>query len=259
MAIYGEQHDRSTLAALRTHTPSRVRWTLLDLVAVAVSTVAIGALVLIALRALLLGTTVAAQIPDLALNLGVGGLIYVVALLMTSIWIVRRGRGSWREIGFRGTSPWWLLLVFGLFIVQYLALVIASALTQLVVGTFENPQIAALTDPAGFSWINFTVVFTVGAIIAPIVEEVLFRGLLYQWLRKHTSVIVAVLLSAAIFSVAHVVPVLFPALFVVGIVLALAFEWSQSLWVAIALHMLQNGLVIIALFAIQALGIPLPQ
>jgi membrane protease YdiL (CAAX protease family) len=52
---------------------------------------------------------------------------------------------------------------------------------------------------------------------------------------------------------------LFLGLFLVGVILALAFEWSQSLWVPIALHIMQNGLAIIAIFTAQALGVQLPQ
>src|SRR3712207_8731603 len=45
-------------------------------------------------------------------------------------------------------------------------------------------------------------------------------------------IFVAVVLSAAIFAVAHVIPILLPALFVVGIILALAYELSGSLWLS---------------------------
>jgi membrane protease YdiL (CAAX protease family) len=260
MNIHQEAHDQSVFAALRTHAPTRVRWTFLDLLIIAVLTVVLGGLAIAAVQLALGSDGLAAlQNQQLLTSMGVGASVYGLALLMTFAWIVLRGRGSWREIGFRSTSPWWLLLLFGIFTVQFLGVAIVNLIVQTIVGAFENPQIAALSDPRGFSWLNFWAVFTVGAIIAPIVEEVVFRGLLYQWLRTHTGVVVAVLLSATIFSAAHVIPLLLPALFVVGIILALVFEWSQSLWVTIALHMLQNGLAIIAIFAIQAAGIPLPQ
>jgi membrane protease YdiL (CAAX protease family) len=261
MAVYeSEPRDTSAFAMLRTYAPTRVRWTFLDLIAVALLTLVLGSLGLGTLRAALGSAGIAAlQTQPLLTNMGLGAIVYSLALLVTLVWIVLRGRGSWREIGFRRTSPWWLLLVFGMFILQFVGVAIVNLIVQTVVGAFENPQIAALSDPRGFSWLNFLAVFTVGAIIAPIVEEVIFRGLLYQWLRSRAGVVVAVLASAAIFGAAHVIPLLFPSLFVVGLILALAFEFSQSLWVTIALHMLQNGLAIIVLFAIQASGIPLPQ
>lgn len=249
--------DQSPLAALRHYHPIKVRWTFFDLLGIAITTIVLGALGVAVGQVLLRGTP-ALQDQPLAFSMGIGGMVYTAALLATFLWIVLRGRGTWHEIGFRSTSPWWVLLIFGIFMVQLLGVLIINVIVQQIVGTFENPQIAALTDERGFSWLNFAVVFVVGAIIAPVVEELVFRGLLYQWLRTHAGVVVAVLLSAAIFSVVHVIPVLLPSLFVVGLILTLAFEWSQSLWVTIALHMFQNGLAIIALYAIQALDIPLP-
>jgi uncharacterized protein len=134
-----------------------------------------------------------------------------------------------------------------------------NLILRAIIGNFENPQVAALTDPRGFSWLNFVCVFTVGAIIAPIVEEMLFRGLLYQWLRTHTGALAAILLSGAIFSAVHVYPVVLLPLFVVGVVLAAVFEWTQSLWITIVLHFFQNAMAISLLFLLQAYPNLVPQ
>jgi hypothetical protein len=248
--------DRSAFAPLRRYMPQLVRWTFVDLILVALVTLVLGGLSLALVRVL---PGVAANADSLALNLGAGGVIYLITLVAVFAVIVRRRRGTWHEIGFRRTSPWWALLVVGIFIVQLLSVATANILVQQITGPFTNPQIEKLIDERGFSWLNFVVVFTVGAIIAPVVEELTFRGLLYQWLRKHTGVLLPVLLSGALFSVVHFIPQLFLGLFLVGVILALAFEWSQSLWVTIALHMMQNSLAIIAIYAAQALGIQLAQ
>ena len=248
--------DRSAFASLRRYVPQPVRWTFFDLLVVALLTLVLTGIAIVIVRAFVGGTAVA---ESLAVNLGAGGMVYVFTLLAVLGGIVLRRRGTWREIGFRATSPWWAMLVFGIFIVQLLSVALANLAVQQIIGPFTNPQIAALTDVGGFSWLNFAVTFTVGAIIAPIVEELTFRGLLYQWLRKHTGVWLAVLASGALFSVVHFIPQLFLGLFLVGVILALVFEWSQSLWVTIALHMLQNSLGIIVIYTVQALGIQLPQ
>jgi len=255
--VQNEAVDRSAFAPLRRYAPQPVRWTFVDLVIVALLTLVFSGLSIVLVRVLL--PNVAADPESLALNLGAGGVVYLITLLATFGWIVLRRRGTWRDIGFRRTSPWWALLILGIFVVQLLGVALANLAVQQITGPFVNPQIAALTDEHGFSWLNFGVVFTVGAVIAPIVEELTFRGLLYQWLRKHTGVLLPVLVSGALFSAVHFIPQLFLGLFLVGVILALAFEWSQSLWVPIALHMLQNSLAIIAIYAIQALGIQLPQ
>lgn len=235
---------------------ARVRWTFGDLVLVALATLALAGVALLLLQLpRLLGLADLRQLlldRPLLVAMFIGALIYGFSALATFVLIVRRGRGSWREIGFRAPPLVALLVTPLLFIGQMTALLVTNLALTSVLGEFQNPQVGALTDPRGFSWINFAAVFVVAAIIAPIVEELLFRGLLYQWLRKHGGVALAVPGSAALFAVVHFIPVLLPALFVVGIVLALAFEWSKSLWVTITLHAMQNALGVIAIFVAQA-------
>lgn len=242
--------------------PSRrpvIRWTLADLLLVGALAIALGAALVLLLRVPGLAGALGLRDQTLIVGMILGGLVYGLFVVATYLVIVRRGRGSWREIGFRAPPLLPVLLLPLMFVGQMATLVTINLILRAFIGEFENPQVAALTDPGGFSWSNFAAVFLVGAVIAPIVEELIFRGLIYQWLRARSNVVVAVLVSAAIFSGAHVIPVLLPALFGVGVVLALAYEWSRSLWVTIALHFFQNALAISVFFFVQANPQLLPQ
>jgi uncharacterized protein len=236
--------------------PINVRWTVGDLLLVAAVAALLGVGVLLSFRLLAsLGLTALRDLATeqpLAGAMVAGGMLYGLFALAVYLVVVRRGRGSWQELGFRAPSLLVLLLTPLIFPIQLMLAGLANFVVQNIAGTFENPQIAALIDPDGFSWLNFALVFVVAAVIAPIVEELLFRGLLYQWLRARLGIAVAVVLSAAIFSVVHVIPLLFPALFLIGIVLALAFEYGRSLWVSIALHFFQNAFAVCVIFFIQA-------
>jgi uncharacterized protein len=243
--------------------PTPVRWTFRDLLMTGLLTIALSAVMLLAillpsalgldsLRSLLTSR-------PLVSSMIVGGLVYLIAAAATYAIIVRRQRGTWGEIGFRMPPLLPLLLTPLIFFGQLMLLAIVNLILRAIIGNFENPQVAALTDPAGFSWLNFVFVFTVGAIIAPIVEEMLFRGLLYQWLRRHTGALTAILLSGAIFSVVHLYLVVLLPLFVVGVVLAAVFEWTQSLWITITLHFFQNAMAISLLFLLQAYPNLVPQ
>jgi membrane protease YdiL (CAAX protease family) len=79
--------------------------------------------------------------------------------------------------------------------------------------------------------------------IAPVAEELLFRGLLYNALRRHMMPIMAIVLQALVFVLAHyrmpetnVIYLLI--VFVSGIVLAGVYEWRKTIWSPIALHVL---------------------
>lgn len=233
-----------------------VRWTIVDLALIVGLTIVLvtlfGALLSLATRfgfndprAFLRNRPVLAVVTSVAV-------VDLLAVLATALVIVARKRGSWREIGFRRPPLLPMLLTPIIFAGQMLLIMLINIGILLSTGSFENPQRNLFTDPGGFTWSNYVLAMVAGAIIAPIVEELIFRGLLYQWLRSRTNVAIAVLLSGAIFGAIHMIPIAFPALFVVGVVLALAFQWSKSLWVPITLHVFQNAFVISLIFWVQA-------
>jgi len=79
-------------------------------------------------------------------------------------------------------------------------------------------------------------------LLAPMVEELFFRGLLYRVLREQWGIVVSVAVSAVFFSLVHHGFIFSPQL-LGGIIFAFAYEWSRSLWVAMALHMGANSAV----------------
>ena len=88
------------------------------------------------------------------------------------------------------------------------------------------------------------------AIVGPIVEEILFRGVVYPYVRARMRVFLAVLFTAAVFSVVHVIPILLLPLFVAGVALTLVTERYNSIIPAIVLHGAFNGLQVILLYSV---------
>ncbi len=88
------------------------------------------------------------------------------------------------------------------------------------------------------------------AVIAPVAEEIIFRGFTFRWLQGRLPLWGAVLASATIFSAAHVgwaEPTLFLPVFLSGILLAYLYAKSRSLWPGVIVHMTINivGVVLI--------------
>lgn len=74
------------------------------------------------------------------------------------------------------------------------------------------------------------------AIVAPFVEEILFRGFLYPTLKRYSQPLVALVVTASIFAAIHLhLPALLP-LFVLSCLLTVAYELCGSLWVPILVH-----------------------
>jgi len=88
--------------------------------------------------------------------------------------------------------------------------------------------------------------FFIGGILAPIAEEIFFRGILYGFFRRW-GVLLAVALSTLLFVMAH--PMSHQGVFVPqvvgGIVFAVAYEVEGSLLVPITIHVLGNMAIFI--------------
>ena len=96
---------------------------------------------------------------------------------------------------------------------------------------------------------DILVFFAVGGVIAPIAEEVFFRGILYGFFRRW-GVSVAIVLSTFIFVLPHLGSSGLPIIQIIGGVLfAAAYEMEGSLMVPIMIHALGN----IAIFSFSLL------
>ncbi len=117
----------------------------------------------------------------------------------------------------------------------------------LITGETSNPNNDAVIEEF---LANKNIMMAVAAIIAPIVEEILFRGAIFGTIRKNNRV-AAYIVSVALFAFYHLWSYFVydynPGLFLDllqyvpgGIVLAWAYEKGRNLWASILLHMIIN-------------------
>jgi membrane protease YdiL (CAAX protease family) len=93
-------------------------------------------------------------------------------------------------------------------------------------------------------------------VLAPVMEEIWFRGWMYRAVRAHFSAQFAIVASAVLFAVAHMsegnpLPV---SQLIGGLVFAYAFERTGGIWVPAILHMLGNGSLIAASILLRTGG-----
>jgi membrane protease YdiL (CAAX protease family) len=181
-----------------------------------------------------------------------------IPLAVIYLVIVRRRGVSWSDLGLRPASAnwYWAAALLGLATLPLVAFV--NFLSQtLSTGVARNPQLDILA-PIAMSWTGLAGLLLMAGILAPIVEEIVFRGLFYSWLRARWGVAVGVMLSALGFALAHGIPLLIPALATQGVIFALVYERSGSLWPPIIMHGVFNSAMSLALFAALATGIEMP-
>ncbi|MHB8765448.1 MAG: CPBP family intramembrane glutamic endopeptidase, partial [Deferrisomatales bacterium] len=81
----------------------------------------------------------------------------------------------------------------------------------------------------------------VGGVVAPAVEELVFRGLVYGGLRQRLGPVAAAALCTAVFALAHVAAAPVPWVQAVGgLAFCAAYEASRSLWAPYLVHSAGN-------------------
>ena len=84
----------------------------------------------------------------------------------------------------------------------------------------------------------------IGIFVAPVLEELLFRGYIYGTLRRHLRPLGGMLLTAALFALIHVNVAALPALLVLSLCLTLAYEATGSLLVPMTMHAAFNAVTL---------------
>ena len=193
-------------------------------------------------------------------TLSQGGLVPIIVLqsavtvLLVYVLIVWRRGLPWVALGFRSAERRWyrLAIAGGLACVPLVALS-RLLFEPLLEEPFVNPQLDVL-GAGGFSLTNLLILLVLVGVLAPVTEELLFRGLLYPLLRRWMPFFFAGILSALCFAALHWIPPLVPAFTLMGLVLAAAREWSGSLWPPIIIHGLFNSLNLVTFFAALGMG-----
>ena len=116
-------------------------------------------------------------------------------------------------------------------------------------------QFLKSTDDA----LALTLLALVACIGAPVAEEVLFRGYIYPVTKTFTGAPVAMVFSGLLFATIHYNLLSLPVLFVMGILLALAYEKTRSLWVPIIGHAVFNSITVGFQLLSRVVDLPVPQ
>lgn len=180
-----------------------------------------------------------------------GGLAFAAVGLVTSalgglagLWaaLVRRRGWGLRELGFVAStrSAWYLLWEVPLSLSA--ALVCTATLGPLLGLTPRPDEQDSLTESLGVNPWSLVVGGVCVVLLAPVVEEVVFRRVLLTWLRTRLPVGVAVVLASVAFAALHIAPVLMLYTFFLGLTTALLYLRHRSLWAPLALHATNNAI-----------------
>jgi len=194
--------------------------------------------------AMLLGLVVASQTL---------GLLLVVAYL------------RWRGVELRplvGTSRPLGRLVgrgVGLGLLAIAGSTIVVSLLVALTGSDASPE-QVLTGGITETPLQLVLAVIAAVVLAPLAEELLFRGLLHRALRRRLALVPATALSSILFALVHLdvllsQPLAIVGLVLVGVILALAYERTGSLVIPVVIHAVHNAVTIVAVVVTGALDL----
>jgi len=210
-----------------------------------------------ALGFLVLGTGLGLLIPEDSALDSITGVATVAPILLYALWYVRhRGLSFAQAFGLTpGPGGWTRIALVALALIGLQ--LTGEALIGLVLDALHVTSHWADGLQENLVWGSWGLVTreTVDSVIwAPLGEEVAFRGVLYPALRSRFGVAPATAVSAAIFALAHGYGVLgFVAVFWSGVLWALAYERTGSLWPGIIAHSAGNVMATVGVIALLRL------
>lgn len=212
---------------------------------------------------LAVGNAVAAEGKE-PVSMSVGIVLFSIMFLFlmaaVSVAIVIRRMGPVRWLGLRWKEwPWVLLIAPGTVVCMWVFFAGLQGLgymdlmerlgvekVQETVELFQKGK-----NPAVLILMAFAAV-----IVAPICEEVVFRGYLYPAAKRYAGPWVAAVCTALMFSAAHGNMAALLPLFVFGLVLVALYEFTGSIWAPVAAHFLFNAATVAVQMLVRVYGLP---
>jgi membrane protease YdiL (CAAX protease family) len=178
-------------------------------------------------------------------SVGTSVALYGALVLLVVGFLVFRGFNIRETFGL-GVGGWTWRVVAGWLLMLLPLVYFVQSLSYGAGGPDQGPQpiVDFLMKSSG--WQARAAVCVVAVIVAPVTEELIFRGCLYGMLRSFAGRVPAIAISAILFALIHGHVPSLPGLIVLAAGLALVYERCGSLWAPISMHAGFNALTIVA-------------
>lgn len=235
-----------TLRTPRARLPFMVPWTVIDVaeaIAVLLFAMVMGGL----LAPLLLGSEDASQ-PSVTRALVIALQYVLVSGVTIGVIVFRlRGRAS-RPLQILGLRLRRLVGLMGTGVAGYAVFVAAAMLLAVLAGSLfgGTPMLQTTEQIVGTasSPAEVAVFFVLVCVLAPVIEEIIFRGYVYGGLRRVLPSRQAIIIGGALFAAVHLNAEAFLVIGLIGAMLCYLYERTRSLVPGMVAHGIHNGLVL---------------
>lgn len=201
---------------------------------------------------------------ETVLTTAITALVYLLTLAVIAYVPYRiAGKHTTRdEVGLRQALPLWrdLGLAPLVYVACFICTAMAIVLLQSFVPGFDAAQQQEIPfDPSQFMHrYELLLIFITLAVVAPVAEELLFRGYLFGKLRKKLPVFAVILITSVVFSALHLGIGSLDNLqwnvaidtFVLAIGLGLLRHLTGSVWASMLVHVIKNSIAFFVLFVL---------
>ncbi len=169
-----------------------------------------------------------------------------VAMGAAVIWVARQTGKPLATLGLVAPRSWLRAIGLALLTV-FAALIVSAQLDRIFHGADAQGVVPDASRPGGLVPIaGIVLAFVSVALLGPIVEEMIFRGLLTAAFRRRFGGLRTAFITAVIFAVLHFIPRVMPAIFLLGLALAFVYERIGSTAPGVLVHCVYNGIALTA-------------
>lgn len=173
--------------------------------------------------------------------------IGLVVTLMLIAWKLKRHHVSWESVGLRGFKIFQSIRYIVGYYLLLLGLLVGAGIIAMSLGVDvpANPD----GESGGTEMLNvignFWLTFAVSVVLAPIIEEIVFRGVLFPAIKRRYGLMAGVMVSSLVFTLVHINPVQMISVLPLGIYLAIMYHRTGSIYPGMALHATWNLMVLL--------------
>jgi len=187
-------------------------------------------------------------IPQFAL---VAGVMFVVALngkYRQLLYVSRFRNWKWYYIP-ETVGLEFVFLAFS--IVFGIGMLLFKTLFPVLYNLMKNLSNAPYLFIKEIDWGTFAIIVVGAVFIAPAVEEITFRAVMFKGLKKYTNVYAAAIITSLIFAAFHFNVIQFIPLFILGLLFQFLYISHKSIFPGIIFHTIHNGIAMSFLFLIK--------
>jgi len=186
-------------------------------------------------------------------------LLKLALLLLLPLWLARRRLGQWLPVRLPIRRFLFELAVAVPVTLGIVAFLLTATFVWTSVSGDRTVQRVAWETAFAIGGLQAMLILAcVSCTLVPVVEEVFFRGFLYNALRRTYRTSLAAALQAFLFAVMHPYGIGMLLVFVIGLMLASVYDWRKTLVAPVLAHALVNLVVAVYLVGVLiALNTPI--